>query len=224
MKRRRTYVNQPGNSCIHWITKHPIVISNLIVFVISFCLSSIFHHHLILLRNEQRTTHLFSANTRNQTATIAESNCSCHCPPPTNKQYIRKGDGLSSKIISLPNKNEPSIYNKKIFPQLHYALVIAIMSSPSNIEKRNSIRKTWWNIITENNNNQKEQIYCKFFVGNVQNNTETRVNLTKEELEYNDIIRLDVEEHYNLLREKTMGVFQWINQRLNIDQEGKLKE
>lgn len=109
------------------------------------------------------------------------------------------------------NDQNPRLQSPSACPQNGSSvyLFIAVPSAVANFKERESVRKTWGKLALVD-----FSIRLAFFVGN-SDDTEVNYMLGKENLVYNDIIKVDVKEKYENLVEKSIYMLKWLHMNCN---------
>ncbi len=136
-----------------------------------------------------------------------QEDCSCEELESIKKQLVSVQQELEQlKRIDFATD---ALNYEEVLPIHHTAstkqfLVLGILSAPGNFERRDSIRKTWVNLIPDST------VTYKFLIGSsFHDPSDWKQRIKNEEKSYGDIIWLNVEEEYTKLIEKTLTVFQW---------------
>ena len=79
-------------------------------------------------------------------------------------------------------------------------LLVYILSSPANLDKRNAIRETWLSGIASD-------IQGYFVIGTSGIAPQTRRSLDDEQEDYADLVLLDMQDSYDRLAEKVIAQF-----------------
>lgn len=88
-------------------------------------------------------------------------------------------------------------------------LIILILSAPTNFERRKVIRETWLKLKPSDENVFKVKHY--FVIGVVSLPLDSNKLISKEQIQYNDILMLPIEDSYKNLTEKMKLSFQWLD-------------
>lgn len=91
------------------------------------------------------------------------------------------------------------------------ALIILIISSPNNFDRRSTIRDTWLSLHV----NKKSDVRIKhyFVVGSLGLSTDTMLHLSSEQSKYNDLLILPLEDKYTALTNKVLQSYVWLHDR-----------
>lgn len=91
-------------------------------------------------------------------------------------------------------------------------LIILIMSSPKNLERRNAIRETWLKL-----KNRTTKVFKHYFViGSFQLTADHILHLSSEQSVYSDMLILPMIDSYANLTLKVLNSFIWLNERLDV--------
>ncbi|XP_070168759.1 beta-1,3-galactosyltransferase 6-like isoform X1 [Polyergus mexicanus] len=94
-----------------------------------------------------------------------------------------------------------------------YRLIILILSSPDNLERRDTIRKTW---LTDRNHDAMMRHF--FVVGTQDILPEQRNTLQSEKEKFDDLLLLPkLQDSYSILTKKVLYAFKGIYERYNFD-------
>lgn len=93
------------------------------------------------------------------------------------------------------------------------ALIILIISSPNNFDRRSTIRDTWLSLHV----NKKSDVRIKhyFVVGSVGLSTDTMLHLSSEQSKYNDLLILPLEDKYTALTNKVLQSYVWLHDQIS---------
>uniref|UniRef100_A0AC35U4R7 Hexosyltransferase n=1 Tax=Rhabditophanes sp. KR3021 TaxID=114890 RepID=A0AC35U4R7_9BILA len=114
-------------------------------------------------------------------------------------------DTIIKEHLASSNINQTIPYRSKhsfntTVPKFKTFLIVMIMSSPNDVEKRNVIRNTWIKLTSRS----QSTVSYRFPVGVKKMQSSAREKLRDEHNVYNDLVFLhDVEEDYQLLTIKT---------------------
>ncbi len=90
------------------------------------------------------------------------------------------------------------------------SVFVAVISAPSNFEKRKMIRKTWKkHLKAENEKGSLVTAGFGFIVGLTANNV-TQAKIEEESKLYGDIIQIGMSDFYRNLSSKVAGLFNWL--------------
>ncbi|ESO09138.1 hypothetical protein HELRODRAFT_169080 [Helobdella robusta] len=105
-------------------------------------------------------------------------------------------DNYSTKMFNRAKFNAGGITQ----PENDYLLIILILSSRKNVDRRNSIRSTW---LKDKDNSKIKHLFA---IGRSDNQEENELSsaLLKEKNKYNDLLFLNVSEDYHNLSEKLL--------------------
>ena len=138
--------------------------------------------------------------------------------PPENiarvSVWCRGGGDACASVSQLELKGVPASKPPKAKPKPadHTVLFIAVMSSPENREKRDGIRKAWFQDVDI----ERGLVKAAFFLGRA---TEPEMNdkLAKEAEELGDIIFVDMDEAYYSIIRKTAGIMSYTAHNVKSD-------
>ena len=85
-------------------------------------------------------------------------------------------------------------------------LLVIVTSQAKNIENRMALRRTWLSLAKNNTSNMR---YI-FFLGRIEDAEDAR-NISKENLQFNDIVIGNFTDHYDYLTTKTVAGIYWTN-------------
>ncbi|KAK9888470.1 hypothetical protein WA026_000719 [Henosepilachna vigintioctopunctata] len=98
-------------------------------------------------------------------------------------------------------------------------LIILILSAPKNVERRNVARETWLPLKDRGQENiqdsKKFKVKHFFVIGNLGLNSNEHFNLNVEQIKYNDILLLPIQDTYQHLTLKVLKSFTWINEQFD---------
>ena len=105
-------------------------------------------------------------------------------------------------------KEKRSVFNQSVF--------IGIVSAPENVDRRNSIRRTWLPHLYEEHYHQNlmDVIGIAFLIGKTSNQS-TQTRIEKEAVRHNDILQFGVMDGYYKLSAKAAAFLDWINNNCN---------
>lgn len=91
------------------------------------------------------------------------------------------------------------------------SLIILIVSSPYNLDRRNVIRETWLTL-----HDTKNTIKLKHFfvMGSVGLSTDDMLHLSSEQSKYNDLLILPIKDKYETLANKVLKSFVWLHEQI----------
>ncbi|XP_046640892.1 beta-1,3-galactosyltransferase 5-like [Daphnia pulicaria] len=92
------------------------------------------------------------------------------------------------------------------------SLLISIISAPDNFEKRQTIRRTWSNHLTNQTNIHRllEIVGFGFVIG-LTNNSLVQQKIEEESERYGDILKINVIDKYVKLSVKVAGLINWVS-------------
>lgn len=109
----------------------------------------------------------------------------------------------SVEMAVAPNRNQPLNMRPRAAP-----LVVLVLSSPGNKDRRDAIRNTWMKF------GPHDKIAKFFAIGTRRASNSTTLEM--EELVNGDLIQLsDLEDSYQTLTSKVLSSFRWITQNVN---------
>ena len=115
----------------------------------------------------------------------------------------------NSYFVTLNNRLPPRLSfplnNPKLCQNNYTEVLMYIISSPGNFDRRQGLRNTWAKAGTWSNHN----FSTVFFVGNTSSKSVQR-KLEEEFQKYGDIIQIDMIDKYENLTIKGVGVIQWM--------------
>ena len=128
--------------------------------------------------------------------------CRVKCVCKNSSSIVDKED------TKIPRSTEPirhEISTNKDETELNYTLVIIVLTSVSNKERRNTIRQTWYS-----SDEIKNEVLLKFVLGTMGMAEDDLSHLHKENEEHNDLLLLTelVDSFANLTR-KVLSSFVW---------------
>lgn len=92
------------------------------------------------------------------------------------------------------------------------SLFISIISAPDNFEKRQTIRRTWSNHLTNQTNIHRTLEIVGFgFVIGLTNNSLVQQEIKEESERYGDILQINVIDKYVELSVKVAGLINWVS-------------
>lgn len=92
------------------------------------------------------------------------------------------------------------------------SLFISVISAPDNFEKRQTIRRTWSNHLTNQTNIHRilEMVGFGFVIG-LTNNSLVQQKIKEESERYGDILQINVIDKYVKLSVKVAGLINWVS-------------
>uniref|UniRef100_A0A1B6D0R3 Hexosyltransferase n=1 Tax=Clastoptera arizonana TaxID=38151 RepID=A0A1B6D0R3_9HEMI len=102
--------------------------------------------------------------------------------------------------------------NTKLFNSLQYFLIIVVISSADNLARRKAIRETWALLAKED-----ELVKCYFVIGSKGLSSNKILELTKEQIKYNDLFLLSVPDDYSNLSTKVLQALVWFEREFNFN-------
>ena len=88
-------------------------------------------------------------------------------------------------------------------------LLLSVPSSTGNSKQRLAIRNSWGSVVRDD-----DSLHLAFFIGRPENANMRRA-IEEEKQLFNDIIELNVEDKYENLAKKSIGMLEWANSRCN---------
>lgn len=99
------------------------------------------------------------------------------------------------------------------------SLFVAVISAPSNVIKRQAIRKTWLQVLSSELNSIRIKhsstlaiTGVAFVVGRSQSQT-VNDDVNKESANYKDILQIDTADSYYNITTKVVGLLNWLNRK-----------
>lgn len=93
-------------------------------------------------------------------------------------------------------------------------LIILVLSSPTNFEKRRVIRNTWLKL--DNLKSQEKRFKHYFVIGSWSTNADNILRLSSEQSQYNDLLILPMQDSYANLTLKVLTSFVWLRDQLDV--------
>ena len=120
--------------------------------------------------------------------------------PPTQKESCAVGDAGSCVDEAVPKSWATATF-------------ITLFSGPANVERRQTLRRTWMRTLAEQQAREarfKDLVVVKFFIGQVKSEA-LAADLAAEQAQHGDIVLLkEVAEGYDRLLPKQAAVFRWL--------------
>lgn len=131
--------------------------------------------------------------------------------------FFITGSILTLSFVQIENNCAADLVKQENFKYYKVAkwqnppLIILIISSPQNLDRRTAIRETW--LTLQNKNDVKIKHF--FVIGSVLLNTDSMLHLSSEQSKYSDLLILPVEDKYSTLTRKVLHSFVWLDEQLS---------
>lgn len=116
-----------------------------------------------------------------------------------------------------PEETDGNIYGSKeshektkLFSSVNYFLIVVIISSAENGERRTAIRESWSLLTTD-----RTSIQYYFVIGSEGLSDSRILKLKNEQIKYNDIFLFSVPDNYESLTRKVLSAFVWFDKEFN---------
>ncbi|EFX73507.1 hypothetical protein DAPPUDRAFT_253057 [Daphnia pulex] len=105
--------------------------------------------------------------------------------------------------ITVPACQIPARNNQSVF--------VAVISAPSNFDKRNTIRQTWRTHLNFSYHNSIMVVAgFAFILGLTDNDNTTQIKIEEESKTHGDLIQIEMSDFYRNLSLKVAGLFNWL--------------
>lgn len=96
-------------------------------------------------------------------------------------------------------------------------LIILILSSPKNLDRRNVIRQTWLQLVDTNPENENVKFKMKhyFVIGSLGLTIDNILHLSTEQSQFSDILILPIHDSYQNLSLKVLKSFEWLDEQFD---------
>lgn len=98
----------------------------------------------------------------------------------------------------------------KLFSSISYFLIVVIISSTDNVERRTAIRESWRLLTTDDTS-----IQYYFVIGSEGVSDSMILKLKNEQIKYNDIFLFSVRDSYESLTKKVLSALVWFDKEFN---------